>query len=122
MARGATTSTAHASDLAEHEGKFFSILHTTPRTQTATMTIAAGTEAGPIEHHVGADQVFHVISGTGHFKVWPDGDKHGEHEPVIDATYGPGAVLVVPADTAHWVAATDDGPLFFLTVYGPPAY
>lgn len=35
---------------------------------------------------------------------------------------GPGALLMIPAGTPHHVRNPGTVPLFFLTVYAPPAY
>jgi mannose-6-phosphate isomerase-like protein (cupin superfamily) len=35
---------------------------------------------------------------------------------------GAGALVMIPARTRHHVQSTGGQPLFFLTVYAPPAY
>lgn len=98
-------------------GEFFAVLHTTPRTQVATMTVPPGEEAGPPEVHGGEDQVFLFVEGEAEVKVW-DSTK-GEPAP---RRARPGDIVVVPAGTQHWVKSVGREPLFFFTVYGPPAY
>ncbi|HSE92306.1 MAG TPA: cupin domain-containing protein, partial [Methylomirabilota bacterium] len=80
------------------------------RSQTAVMTIAPGADAGPEEEHEG-DQIVFVIEGEAVVRV-------------ADREYraGPGALLVVPAKTRHHVRNSGPTPLFFVTVYAPPAY
>jgi mannose-6-phosphate isomerase-like protein (cupin superfamily) len=105
-------------ELKDARGRFFAVLHTTRRTQTATMTVAPGQEAGPAEVHEGEDQVFLFLDGEAEVKVW----ERGEGKEPERARMGPGGVLVVPAGMRHWVKSVGREPLFFFTVYGPPAY
>lgn len=107
----------HQSDLSASEGEFFEVLHTTPRSQLAVMTIAPGAEAGEPETHDAQDQVIVVLKGEMLARVWEE----GQDEPV-EARGGPGTALVVHAGTRHWVKSVGSEPLFFATVYGPPAY
>ncbi|MBW3583840.1 MAG: cupin domain-containing protein [Euryarchaeota archaeon] len=105
-------------DLDAEKGPIFKVLHTTARSQTALMTVPPGDEAGPAEVHPGSDQVFHVVEGRMRWRVWT----HGTDASPEEGEGGPGTVLVVPAGIRHWVASLGDTPLFFLTVYSPPAY
>lgn len=107
-----------AADLAAHEGEFFEVLHTTARTQTAVMTIAPGEEAGEPETHDAQDQVIVVLKGEMLARVWDD----GKDAAPVEVRGGAGTALVVHAGTQHHVASVGDEPLFFVTVYGPPAY
>lgn len=100
------------------KGAFFHIFHTTGRTQAATMTVAAGEEAGPPEVHEGEDQVFLFLEGEAEIKVWDRGPGQEPQRRQAKA----GDVLVVPAGMQHWVKSVGRAPLFFFTVYGPPAY
>lgn len=109
---------AYRGELKDAKGKFFAVLHTTPRTQVATMTVAAGQEAGPPEVHAGEDQVFLFLEGEAEVKVW---DRGAGQEPRRERV-GPGAVVVVPAGMRHGVRSMGPEALFFFTVYGPPAY
>lgn len=106
----------HWEDLSRHEGAFFDMLHTTARTQVATMTIPPGEEAGDSETHEGEDQVIVVLKGEMLARVWGDDGK------VEEVRGGAGHVLVVHAGRRHWVKSVGREPLFFATVYGPPAY
>ncbi|HWG91169.1 MAG TPA: cupin domain-containing protein [Candidatus Thermoplasmatota archaeon] len=101
--------------LPERAGPFFEVLHTTPRTQTAFMTIAPGEEAGPTEVHETQDQVIYVVRGEILARV-------GGGSTPKEVRGGPGSLLVIEAGTPHWVKSVGKEPLLFLTVYGPPAY
>jgi mannose-6-phosphate isomerase-like protein (cupin superfamily) len=105
-------------ELADAKGAFFQVMHTTERTQVASMTVQPGKEAGPPETHAGEDQVFLFLEGEAEVKVWSEGRaKEPERRKV-----GPGGILVVHAGVQHWVKSVGAEPLFFFTVYGPPAY
>ncbi len=93
-----------------HRGQFFRVLQKTERSQTAVMTIAPGADAGPEEEHDG-DQIVYVIEGEAVVRV--TGREHRA---------GPGALLVVPAKTRHHIKNSGGTPLFFVTMYAPPAY
>lgn len=97
-------------DVYKHRGRFFEILQQTERSQTAVMTVGPGQDAGPEETHRG-DQVIYVIEGEAVVRV-----AGKEHQA------GAGALLMVPAGTPHQVANAGKVPLFFVTVYAPPAY
>ncbi|HXJ83900.1 MAG TPA: cupin domain-containing protein [Candidatus Methylomirabilis sp.] len=96
--------------VSSHRGEFFRILQETARSQTAVMTIAPGADAGPEEEHAG-DQILYVLEGEARVRI-------GNRE--YDAS--PGALVMIPAHTPHHVRSTGTHPLFFLTVYAPPAY
>lgn len=113
-----TTDTLAFADLQTAKGTFFHVYHTTSRTQTGAMTVAPGREAGPAEVHDTSDQVFLFLEGEALVRVWADG---ADAEPE-ERRVGAGGVLVVPAGVRHWVKSVGDEPLFFFTVYGPPAY
>lgn len=113
-----TTDPLAFADVDDSKGAFFHIVHTTSRTQTATMTVAPGREAGPAEVHDDSDQVFLILEGEALVRVWAGGEDATPEERCL----GRGDVLVVPAGVRHWVKSVGDGPLFFFTVYGPPAY
>jgi len=97
-------------DVGRSQGKFFEILQETERSQTAVMTIGPGADAGPEETHAG-DQIIYVIEGDAVLRV--EGREHRA---------GAGACVMIPADTPHHVRNEGDSPLFFLSVYAPPAY
>jgi mannose-6-phosphate isomerase-like protein (cupin superfamily) len=95
---------------ADHRGEFFRVLQETPRSQTAVMTIAPGQDGGPEEMHT-ADQIIYVIEGEAELRIGPER---------VSAERG--ALVVIPAGTAHHVRNVGSSPLFFLTVYAPPEY
>ena len=97
-------------DIHAYRGRFFEVLQQTERTQTAVMTIAPGQDGGPEETHAG-DQVVYVIEGHGVLTI-----AGREHE------VGPGTCAMIPAGTLHHVRNPGRTPLFFLSVYAPPAY
>jgi mannose-6-phosphate isomerase-like protein (cupin superfamily) len=94
----------------EHRGAFFRVLQQTARSQTAVMTIAPGADGGPEEQHDG-DQIIYVVEGDAIVRV------AGEERPA-----GPGALVLIPAHARHHVRNPGRTPLFFVTVYAPPAY
>jgi mannose-6-phosphate isomerase-like protein (cupin superfamily) len=97
-------------DINRFRGKFFEVLQATERSQTAVMTIAPGHDAGPAETHE-ADQIVYVVEGEAIVRV-------AEQEHHAKA----GACILIPAGTRHHVRNPAEQPLFFLTVYAPPAY
>src|SRR5262245_37732212 len=97
-------------DIGRYRGRFFEVLQTTGRSQTAVMTIGPGEEAGPEETHRG-DQIVYVIEAEAVVRV--DG---GEHRAEA------GASVMIPAGARHHVRNPAAVPLFLFTVYAPPAY
>lgn len=97
-------------DIHRHRGEFFRVLQQTARSQTAVMTIAPGEDAGPEETHR-ADQIVYVVEGEAVVRV--DGEERRA---------AAGALLTIPAGARHHVRNPGRTPLFFLTVYAPPAY
>ena len=97
-------------DLSRHKGRFFEVLQETARSQTAVMTIGPGQDAGPEETHA-ADQIVYVIEGLAIVTI--EGSAYHA---------GPGACALIPAGARHHVRNPGAGPLFFLSVYAPPAY
>jgi len=97
-------------DALAQRGRFFSVLQQTERSQTAVMTIAPGADAGPEEEHDG-DQIIYVVEGEALVRI-------GETEHKATA----GALVMIPARTRHHVTNPGRVPLFFVTVYAPPAY
>jgi mannose-6-phosphate isomerase-like protein (cupin superfamily) len=102
--------TATVVDLDRHRGRFFEVLQETERTQTAVMTIAPGQDGGPEETHAG-DQVVYVVEGEAVVTV--EGVAHEARA---------GACVLIPAGARHHVRNPGGRPLFFLSVYAPPAY
>jgi mannose-6-phosphate isomerase-like protein (cupin superfamily) len=86
------------------------VLQETARSQTAVMTIGPGQDAGPEETHA-ADQIVYVIEGLAIVTI-----EGAEHHA------GPGTCALIPAGARHHVRNPGAGPLFFLSVYAPPAY
>jgi mannose-6-phosphate isomerase-like protein (cupin superfamily) len=97
-------------DALAHRGQFFRVLQETARSQTAVMTIDPGADGGPDEEHDG-DQIIYVVEGEALVRL---GDR--EHKAAA------GALVMIPAHTRHHVKNTGRTPLFFVTVYAPPAY
>lgn len=94
----------------DHKGEFFRVLQETSQSQTAVMTIAPGVDAGPEEVH-DADQIIYIVEGEAVVRV--DGKTHRASR---------GSLLTIPAGTRHHVKNPGVAPLFFLTIYAPPAY
>jgi mannose-6-phosphate isomerase-like protein (cupin superfamily) len=97
-------------DALAHRGRFFQVLQRTERSQTAVMTIAPGEDGGPEEEH-GGDQIIYVVEGEAVVRI-------GAREHKAAA----GALVMTPARTRHHVRNPGAVPLFFVTVYAPPAY
>jgi len=97
-------------DVFRHRGEFFKVLQETKRSQTAVMTIAPGSDAGPEEQHE-ADQIIYVVEGEATVRI---GEK--EHRT------GAGGLVTIAAGTRHHVRNPGRTPLFFVTVYAPPEY
>ena len=97
-------------DINRFRGRFFEVLQETDRSQTAVMTIGPGADAGPEEVHE-ADQIIYVVDGEAIVSV--GGETHQARS---------GACVLVPAGVRHHVKNSGSAPLFFLTVYAPPAY
>jgi mannose-6-phosphate isomerase-like protein (cupin superfamily) len=97
-------------DITRHRGQFFAVLQETARSQTAVMTIAPGKDAGPEETHA-ADQIIYVVEGEATIRV--EGVEYAARA---------GSCALIPAGARHHVTNSGAAPLFFLTVYAPPAY
>lgn len=97
-------------DVHAYRGRFFEVLQETERTQTAVMTIEPGRDGGPEETHAG-DQVVFVVEGRAVVTV--EGIAHEARA---------GACVLIPAGARHHVRNPGAQPLFFLSVYAPPAY
>ena len=105
-------------NLTDSRGALFRILSTTARSQTATMTIPPGQEAGPAETHADSDQIIHVVQGQAQVRLWTKGDDAAPERHECPT----GTLLVIPAGTRHRVKNVGHEDLFFLTVYSPPEY
>jgi mannose-6-phosphate isomerase-like protein (cupin superfamily) len=97
-------------DVGRHRGTFFAVLEETKQSQIAVMTIGRGEDGGPEETHAG-DQIIYVVEGRAEVRI-----AGAEH------VAGAGQCLVIPAGRLHHVRNAGPTPLFFLTVYAPPAY
>jgi mannose-6-phosphate isomerase-like protein (cupin superfamily) len=97
-------------DALAHRGQYFRVLQQTERSQTAVMTIGPGEDAGPEEEHAG-DQILYVVEGEAIVRI-----AGREHRAAA------GSLVIIPARTSHHVANPGRTPLFFVTVYAPPAY
>ena len=102
--------TATLVNIDTYRGRFFEVLQQTERTQTAVMTIEPGRDGGPAETHPG-DQVVFVVEGEAIVTV--EGTAHQARA---------GACVLIPAGALHHVRNPGSRPLFFLSVYAPPAY
>jgi len=97
-------------DVTRYRGEFFRVLQQTERSQTAVMTIAPGEDAGPEETHR-ADQIIYIVEGDALVGV--------EDE---ERRAGAGSLVMIPAGARHHVHNAGRSPLFFVTIYAPPAY
>ena len=102
--------TATVVDIGRFRGRFFEVLQETERSQTAVMTIEPGQDAGPEETHAG-DQVVYVVEGEAILRI-----DDAEHRAAA------GGCVLIPAGARHHVRNPGAAPLFFLTIYAPPAY
>ena len=102
--------TATLVNIDTYRGRFFEVLQQTERTQTAVMTIAPGRDGGLAETHPG-DQVVFVVEGEAIVTV--EGTAHQARA---------GACVLIPAGALHHVRNPGSQPVFFLSVYAPPAY
>jgi len=97
-------------DVARYRGEFFRVLQQTARSQTAVMTIAPGEDAGPEETHQ-ADQIIYIVEGDALVRIDDEQRRAGA-----------GSLVMIPAGARHHVHNAGRVPLFFVTVYAPPAY
>jgi len=102
--------TATIVEIGRFRGRFFEVLQETARSQTAVMTIGSGRDAGPEESHAG-DQIVYVIDGEAVIRI-----DDAEHRAAARAC------VMIPAGARHHVRNPGASPLFFLTIYAPPAY
>jgi mannose-6-phosphate isomerase-like protein (cupin superfamily) len=102
--------TAQVVSVPAHRGEFFRVLQQTERTQSAVMTIDPGADGGPEETHAG-DQIVYVLEGEAVLRI--AGQEHRA---------GAGTLVTIPAGARHHVRNPGATPLFFLSVYAPPAY
>lgn len=99
-------------------GPFWNIVETTDRSQIAMMTVEPGKVAGGPNTHPASDQVALVLEGQALIRCWEAGV---DGEPT-EKRCGPGALLMIPAGTQHWVKSVGEEDLVFFSVYAPPEY
>ena len=92
--------------------KWFEVLQTISKTQTATMTLSPGKSSGPKgNEHPKSDQVLLVLEGELLAEI--DSEK---------ATLRRGDVVIVPAGAAHKFTNHSESKVITFNVYAPPAY
>ena len=92
--------------------RFFEVLQTAGRTQTAAMTLAPGQATGPMSNeHPKSDQVLLVLAGQVTAQI---GNRR--------RTLKRGDSLIVPAGVRHRFVNRSTRPAKTFNVYGPPAY
>jgi mannose-6-phosphate isomerase-like protein (cupin superfamily) len=90
----------------------FEVLQTTPRSQTAVMTLTPGGQSSEeMNTHVHSDQVLLVVEGE------VEGEIAGEK-----ITLRAGDVCIVPAGTPHRFENRSASPALTFNVYSPPEY
>ncbi len=97
-------------NILEHKGVFFKILATAEKSQIGVMTIEPGSDSGPEDIHPG-EQIVYVIEGDMTVET------QGKRVVVPE-----GHVFVIASGAQHHLYNKGDKPLFFLTIYTPPAY
>lgn len=94
------------------KGKFFQVLQTGRRCQTAAMTLKPGQESGPKgNEHPDSEQVLLVLEGEVVAEV-------GDERRTLKA----GDVVVVPPGASHRFVNKGKAPAFTFNLYAPPAY
>jgi mannose-6-phosphate isomerase-like protein (cupin superfamily) len=92
--------------------EWFEVLQTSRRSQTAMMTLAAGTSTGrKAEAHKKSDQVLLMLKGELVGKV-------GQEKVRLKK----GDVLLIPAGTPHRFTNKASKPAVTFNVYAPPEY
>jgi mannose-6-phosphate isomerase-like protein (cupin superfamily) len=100
------------SEQLEKSEKAFEVLHTTEKSQFATMVLNPGETSGEFgNEHAESDQWLVVLSGHGEAKAESGTEK-----------IGPGNVILIPAPEKHQFRCTGKEPLKAITFYGPPGY
>lgn len=91
----------------------FEVLHATPTSQAAMMTLAPGDSSseGSANEHAWAEQWLYVVQGTGRAT--------GGKKPL---PLEPGTLLLIEKGEPHQIENTGDVPLVTLNIYVPPAY
>ena len=92
--------------------RFFKVLQTGKRSQTAMMTLKPGEESGPMGNdHPKSEQVLFVISGQVVAEV-------GDERRTLKA----GDCVIVPLRARHRFVNRSKRPVVTFNVYAPPAY
>ena len=92
--------------------RFFKVLQTGKRSQTAMMALMPGEESGPMgNEHPKSEQVLFVVSGQ---LVAEIGTKR--------RTLNPGDCVLVPLRARHRFVNRGKRPAVMFNVYAPPAY
>ena len=92
--------------------RFFKVLQTGEKSQTAMMTLQPGEESGPKGNdHPKSEQVLYVVSGEVVAEV-------GNETRTLKA----GDVVVVPPGVSHRFSNASKRPAVTFNVYAPPAY
>jgi mannose-6-phosphate isomerase-like protein (cupin superfamily) len=92
--------------------KFFKVLQTSAKSQTAMMTLRPGQESGPKGNdHPKSEQVLLVVKG----KVFAE---IGSKTRTLEA----GDAVIVPAGAKHRFSNRGRKPAVTFNVYAPPAY
>jgi len=92
--------------------KWFEVLQTSERSQTAMMTLASGDATGAsAEAHEESDQVLLMLDGELSGEV-------GDQRPSLKK----GDVIIVPAGVKHRFVNHAAKPAVTFNVYSPPAY
>ena len=91
----------------------FEVLHQTPTSQAAMMTLAPGEASSESSdnEHAWAEQWLYVVSGQG---IATSGKQ--QHELAV------GALLLIEKGEPHAIENTGKVPLVTLNIYAPPAY
>ena len=92
--------------------KWFEVLQTSKRSQTATMSLAPGDASGArAEAHEESDQVLLMLDGELNGEV-------GDQRPALKK----GDVIIVPAGVKHRFVNHTAKPAVTFNLYSPPAY
>jgi mannose-6-phosphate isomerase-like protein (cupin superfamily) len=97
-------------NLARANDNFRQVLQTGPHSQIVAMCISEDEDIGE-EVHDDTDQIFMIAEGYGRAEVG------GEARVVKE-----GALVFVPAGTAHNITNTGNQDLKLLTIYAPPEH
>jgi mannose-6-phosphate isomerase-like protein (cupin superfamily) len=92
----------------------FEVMHATPTSQAAMMTLAPGESSSESSEneHAWAEQWLYVVAGEGTAR---DGKKK-------QIKLGPGSLLLIEKAEPHEIKNTGTTPLVTLNIYAPPAY